>query len=345
MKKVVLLIILIAALFGLSKIPNLNWKYQKLESQQPIAKSQQPFTVALDWVPNTNHTGIYVAQNKGWYKEEGLDVKILPYSQVAVDTLVFENKADVGISSTENILAQSAIDNPVISIAAILPTNTSGIITLEKSGIKSPKDLDGKIYGGFGLAYEEAVIRKVIQADGGTGEFTNIILETAAMDALFSEKIDFVWVFEGWDKIIADEKDISTNFFPITKFSIPDYYTPNIITAQNQINHRENQIKKFLKATKKGYDFAKDNPEESAKILISQTPEGTFPDADLVIKSQIFLSDIMAKSEYPWGYQEKEMWENYPKFMIENKALTDSQGNPVKEIEFEKLYTNDFLTN
>ncbi|HUQ85765.1 MAG TPA: ABC transporter substrate-binding protein [Candidatus Limnocylindrales bacterium] len=335
MKKLILLFVLILALLVYFASYN-----QSPKNQDPGTTS---FTLALDWTPNTNHTGIYVALQKGWYKKAGLDLKILPYSQVSADTLVASNKVDAGISSTESIVALSAVKNPVISIGAIVASNTSGIIVLENSGIESPKDLDGKIYGGFGLPYEEAVIKKIIQSDGGVGEFQNVILNTGAMQALESRKIDFVWVYKGWEAIIAEQQGLEIKFFPITEYGIPDYYTPTIITGQKQISGRKELYKKFMKATAKGYEFARTNPKEAAQILIDTTPPGTFPETKLVFQSQEFLSKAYAEKGQKWGLQSKEKWHNYPEFMFENNAVTDATGKPITTLDFESLYTNEFL--
>ncbi len=84
--------------------------------------------LALDWTPNTNHTGIYVALVQNWYREEGIDLHLLPYSaNVSPDVLVASGKADVGISATEGIVADAAVGQPVVSIAAIIQHNTSTI--------------------------------------------------------------------------------------------------------------------------------------------------------------------------------------------------------------------------
>ena len=136
-------------------------------------------TLALDWTPNTNHTGLYVAEAKEWYKDEGIDLEILPYSSATTpDILVGLNKADVGVSFTESIVTSSAGDSPVTSIAAILPTNTSSIAVREDSGIESLKDLDGKTFGGYGTAYEEPVMKTAIKNSGGKGEFKNVVVDT-----------------------------------------------------------------------------------------------------------------------------------------------------------------------
>ncbi len=309
----------------------------------PKSDNLKTFSVALDWTPNTNHTGIYVAIQKGWYMDVGLDVKILPYSQVSADTLVSTGKADTGISSTENIIAGAATGNPVVSIAAITQRNTSGLIVLAESGINSPRDLDGKIYGGFGLPYEQAVVSKVIQADDGTGEFQNITLETAAMQALESKKIDFVWVYKGWDALIAEHQGLKTKFFPITDYGIPDYYTPNIITGTQQIKNKKDDLRKFMKATSRGYEFARTDPKEAAQILIDANSKETFPNAEIVIKSQEFLSKAYADRDKAWGVQSRGYWQNYPEFMLKNNAVTDSKGKVITKLDLEKLYTNEFL--
>ncbi len=336
MKKLIFVFVVVVSFLGIISIQ---------KNPSPNSNNLRSFSVALDWTPNTNHTGIYVAAQKGWYKEQGLDVKILPYSQVSADTLVYSNKADVGISSTENIVSGAAAGGPVISIAAITAHNTSGLIVLEESGINSPRDLDGKIYGGFGLPYEQAVISQVIRSDGGEGEFQNITLEVAAMQALESNKIDFVWVYEGWESLITEQQGLKTRFFPITDYGIPDYYTPNIITGAEQLKNRKDELRKFMKATMKGYEFARTNPKEAAQILIDANPSGTLPNAEIVIKSQEYLSKAYADKNKPWGVQSKEYWTNYPEFMLKNNAVTDSKGEPITELDFEKLYTNEFLKN
>src|SRR5947209_17367258 len=143
--------------------------------------------LALDWTPNTNHTGIYVALAQGWYRAEGIDLHLLPYSaNVSPDVLVSSGKADVGISSTEGIVADAAIGQPVVSIAAIIQHNTSALVTLAGSGLTQPRMLDGKTYGAFGAPYETAVVGEIIKRDGGRGVFKSVTLDVDAMQALES---------------------------------------------------------------------------------------------------------------------------------------------------------------
>lgn len=315
------------------------------QSSQQTPQKLTKMSLALDWTPNTNHTGIYVAQEKGWYRQQGIDLQILPYSaNVSPDTLVSSGKADVGISSTESIVADKATGQPVVSIAAILQHNTSALVTLASSGLNRPRDLDGKIYGGFGAPYESAVVGAIIKKDGGKGTFRNVTLNVNAMDALKSHRIDFVWVFEGVEGVEAQREGVKLNIFPITNYGIPDYYTPNFITGPAQIKREPDLLKRFMAATAQGYEYARTHVDESAQMLIEGAGKSNFPDPGFVVASQQFNSAHYADPGRKWGQQDAAAWHGYPTFMLNAGAVTDAAGKPVKSMDFDSLYTNDFLS-
>jgi len=300
-------------------------------------------TLALDWTPNTNHTGIYVALAQGWYRAEGIDLKLLPYSaNVSPDVLVSTGKADVGVSSTEGIVADAAVGQPVVSIAAIIQHNTSALVTLASSGLTRPSDLDGKIYGGFGAPYESAVVGEIIQKDGGKGQFKNVTLSVDAMQALESHRIDFVWVFEGWEIIQAQREGVKLNVFPITNYGVADYYTPNLIASPAEIQQKPDLLHKFMTATACGYEYARTHVQQSAQMLLVQN-KGVFPDTGLVLASQQFLSPRYANPGRKWGMQDASAWHGYPQFILDSGGVDDASGKPVHSLNFDAMYTNQFL--
>jgi len=335
----VLLVILVVGAFF--------WQQRSASSVANPQGTQKLTTMrlALDWTPNTNHTGIYVALKKGWYRDEGINLQLLPYSaSVSPDVLVSSGKADVGISSTEGIVADAAVNQPVVSIAAIIQHNTSALVALASSGITRPSELSGKVYGGFGAPYESAVVGEIIKRDGGTGQFKNVTLDVDAMQALESHRIDFAWVFEGWEVIQAQRAGVKLNIFPITNYGVADYYTPNLITTPNEIKQKPDLLRKFMAATAKGYEYARAHPQESAQLLLNGTAPGTFPDPGLVMASQQFLSPRYADPGRKWGLQDAAAWHGYPQFIIATGGIDDSAGHPVHSIDFNRLYTNQFLS-
>lgn len=303
-----------------------------------------PMKFALDWTPNTNHTGIYVALNKGWYRQQCIDLQIVPYSaNVSADTMVSSGQAAAGISSTESIVADAAVNQPAVSIAAIMQHNTSALVSLASSGLSSPKDFTGKIYGGFGAPYENAVVSAIIRNAGGSGVFKNVTLNIDTMQALETKQIDFAWVFEGWEVIQAQRAGFKLNVFPITSFGIPDYYTPTIITSPREIKQDPGLLRRFMIATAEGYNYARNNPHAAAQILIDQAGANDFPDQGLVFASQNFLSPRYVDAGRAWGLQDASAWQNYPNFMLRNQAILDANNKPVSSLNFSALYTNQFL--
>ncbi len=321
--------------------------YQRSTAPVPTVQGPQKLTtmtLALDWTPNTNHTGIYVALAKGWYRAEGIDLKLLPYSSsVSPDVLVSSGKADVGISATEGVVADAAVGQPVVSIAAIIQHNTSALVTLASSGLTRPSMLDGKTYGAFGAPYENGVVGGIIKQDGGKGVFKSVTLSVDAMQALESHRIDFVWVFEGWEVIQAQRAGVKLNVFPITSYGVADYYTPTIVTSPAEMKLKPNLIHRFMLATERGYEYARAHAQESAQILLVEAPKGTFPDPGLVMASQQWLSPRYADPGRKWGWQDAADWHGYPQFILNSNGVDDASGKPVHSVNFDALYTNQFF--
>lgn len=303
-------------------------------------------TLALDWIPNTNHTGIFVAQQKGWYKEAGIDLQILPYADGAIpDVLVGEGKADLGISGSEGVATYRAAGQPVVSLAAVIQHNTSGFAVLKEGNIKRPRELAGKRYAGFGAAYEEPIIAAMIKNDGGTdARIQNITANVAGYQAVAARQADFVWLFAGWDGIQAKLDKVDLNIFYLKDNGIPDFYTPVIISSDNAVKGKRDALKAFMAATARGYDFASTSPKEAADLLMAANPKGTFGNPELVYQSQAFLSPKYKDDAAKWGTQSLKTWTEYPKFLFQNGVLQDANGKPLaKEPDYNQLFTNDFL--
>lgn len=291
--------------------------------------------VSLDWTPNTNHTGLYVSKDKGYYEEVGLEVEIIQPASGTAEQLVAARQADFGISFQENVTFARLENIPIVSIATIIQHNTSGFASLKDKGIKTPKDFEGRKYGGWGTPMEEATIEALMEkynADFGKVE----ILTTGSTDFLASstQDIDFAWIFEGWTGIEAQLKGIDLNYIDLGKENKAlDYYTPIIITDEKNIRENAEMVKKFIEATSKGYKYAMENPGEAAEILLNNAPE---LDRRLVTKSQEYLSQKYQAEAPQWGVQKEEVWQRYTDWLYDNGLIE-------KKIDVTKAYTNDFL--
>lgn len=292
-------------------------------------------TLVLDFVPNTNHTGFYVAQEKGYFEEAGLNVNIIePGDDSTSATLVATGKGEFGVSYQEDVTyAQTAKEPlPIRAIAAIIQHNTSGFVTLKEDNITSPKDFEGKVYSGWQTPSEEAVIRAVMNQAGA--DFDKLTMVGADGYAELGKSVDLLWDFEGWTyrKHLMNGLDLS--FMSLRDLDARlDYYTPVIITNEDMIENDPETIQAFMDATKKGYEYAIENPEESAEILHKFAPDY---DLDFLIESQKFLSAQYALDAPSWGVMKEEVWTNYTDFMYEYKLID-------KKIDAKDQYTNDFI--
>lgn len=310
-------------------------KKQTFPSNKGVSALQK-VTFVLDWTPNTNHTGIYAAKVKGFFKEEGLDVSIIQPGESSADQLVAANTAQFGISYQEGVTFARSSGIPLVSLAAVIQHNTSGFGSLKTKGITSPKDFEGKRYGGWGSEVEAAMVKQVVKDAGGNPENVEI-LTTGTLDFLTASEtnqIDFAWIFEGWDYINAANKGSEINYISLGKLSdIFDYYTPVIVTNEDNIAKNPELVEKFMRAVQKGYEFSIENADEAAECLLQLAPE---LDRELVVKSQKYLASKYQDDAPYWGMQKKEVWERYMNWLYENKFIEST-------IDVEKAFTNEFL--
>ena len=301
------------------------------------SKSNQKIKIVLDWVPNTNHTGLYVAKDLGYFKEEGLDVEIVQPPEGSTTALIGAGGAEFGISFQDTLAKSFAKENPVpvTAVAAILQHNTSGIISLKEKGIDSPKKLEGKKYATWEDNIEQAILKKLVTDD--KGDFSKVkLIPYTITDVVTGLKtdVDAVWVYYAWDGIATERAGLQTNFLKIRDYGEElDYYSPVIIGNNDFLKKNPEIAKKVLKAIKKGYEYAMKNPEESAKILVKNSPE---LDINLVTASQKWISKEYQSDAKEWGIIDGNRWNRFYEWLYKNKAVE-------REIPKDFGYSNKYL--
>jgi NitT/TauT family transport system substrate-binding protein len=289
-------------------------------------------TLQLDWTPNTNHLGIYVALANGWYKDAGIDLEILPYGDASPDTVVANGQADVGVSFPASVIYSRAAGLPLTSIASVLQSNPTQLAVLASSDIQRPRDFDGKTYAGFGLPYEEPQIRTVIQADGGKGDFQVATLDSFAYEALYSGRADFTEMFMTWEGIEADMRGIAIRSFKYTDYGMPNFPGVILIARSDDVASGSPKLKKFLEVTQRGYTYAAEHPDDAAKLLLDYLPDA-FPEPDLVTRSAEALPGYFLVSGTAWGVQNADDWHAYTKWFVDQGLITDANDKPITSID------------
>ncbi|WP_208590613.1 ABC transporter substrate-binding protein [Gracilibacillus suaedae] len=292
-------------------------------------------TLVLDWTPNTNHTGLYVAESKEYFEDEGLDVDIVMPGEAGADQTVASGQAEFGISYQEQVTEARTQDIPLVSIAAVIQHNTSGFAAPVEKEITSPADFAGKTYGGWGAPVESAVIDALMKQEEASVEDVEIVnMGNTDFFTAVERDVDFAWIYYGWTGIEAELRGKEIDMIYLTDYSEKlDYYTPVITTNEEMIEENPETIKKFMAAVSRGYQDAIDNPEEAADILLEAQPD---LDEELVHASQEWISPRYQDDADKWGEQSEEVWSNYAEFMFENDLLE-------RELEVNVAFTNEFL--
>lgn len=308
---------------------------KQTEQQETPAEETTKVTVILDWVPNTNHTGLYVAKDKGYYAEQGLEVEIIQPTAGGTAQLIASDQGDFGVSYQEEVTNARAEDIPIKSIAAVIQHNTSGFASPASKNITSPKDFEGKKYGGWGSPVEHAMIKSLMDKyDADVNKVEEIGMGAADFFTSVERDVDFAWIYYGWTGVEAELREVPLNIVML-KDEDPalDFYTPVLISSEKTIAEKPEMVKKFLAATQKGYEFAINNPEDSAQVLLDNAPE---LDAELVKASQLWLADKYQDDAPAWGIQKQEVWEDYANWLFERELLK-------KNIDASEAFTNEFL--
>lgn len=308
------------------------------KNDAPEKSETEDVTVILDYVANTNHTGMYVALDQGYYEEAGLNVDIVEPTEGATATLIAVGKGDFGISYQEDVtVARTSADPlPIKAIAALIQHNTSGFATYADKNIQSPKDFEGKTYSGWGGPGEEAVLKAVMAQNDADYNKLNVVISDGSGFESLKDKVDIMWFFEAWDNVKCKMNDFPINYMELRDLDERlDYYTPVIIANDNTLKERPEMTKKFLAATAKGYKYAMEHPEESAKILQKYAPDYSI---EMLTMSQEYLSEKYMEDTDKWGEMKDSVWDNYTNFMVEYGVID-------KTIPASECYTNEFLPN
>ena len=300
-------------------------------SAKSAPKSARKITFCLDYTPNTNHTGIYVAQAKGYFKDEGLTVKVVQPADGTAEAMIGSGQAQMGVSYQDYIANALSSKNPVAieAVAAIIQHNTSGIMSRKADGITSAKKMEGHTYATWSMPVEQATIKQVMESDGG--DFDKLKMVPYEVDdevaGLKANMFDCVWVYEGWAVQNAKVQHYDVNYFSFVSMDkVFDFYTPVIAANDDFAKKYPDVVKAFVRAAKRGYEYAIKHPKDAGDLLLDAAPELS---SDLVQASAKYLADQYQADAKSWGVIDKSRWDAYFKWLndknlVENKLDVNS---------------------
>lgn len=309
-----------------------------------------PIRLALDWTPNTLHTGFYVALANGAYQDADLDVQITTpeadkYRTTPARRLA-EGSVELAVMPSESVISYHANDpdSSFVAIAAMLARDASAIVTLKQNGLDRPRQLDGKVYASYNARFEDDIVRQMIRNDGGRGKFISHKPERLGIwHTLLTNEADATWIFLPWEGVEADMREVQLNKFLLEEYEIPYGYSPLLVAQRPWLTANAEALQRFMTATAAGYRFAVAQPDDAAQMLADMANHPTLANHEFLEMSQQVASGYYL-NEAKWGLMRREVWNAFVHWLIRHDLIIDRNGEKVDHINIDRLFTNQFLS-
>lgn len=290
-------------------------------------KPLKDVSIMLDWYPNALHTFLYVAKEKGYFAEEGVNLEIqFPANPTDPLNLAAAGKITLGLYyQPDVIIARSNENIPVKSVASIVRSPLNHIVFMENSPIKSPKDLEGKTVGYPGIALNESLLKTIVENAGGDPskvELVDVGFDLGA--SIVAEKVDAViGAFINHEVPVLKQKGYETRNFNPVEYGVPTYSEVVLVTSDETLGNQKDEIEAFWRAAVKGYEFMKANPDEALQILLSNQDEANFPLVPEVEKESLkILMSMMESDQERFGSQTADSWQEVTDWLKKSGLVT-----------------------
>lgn len=273
----------------------------------------QDFDIVLDWYPNAVHSFIYVAMEKGYYEEEGLNVNVqFPSNTNDAISLTAAGQADAGLYYQTNTVSTAANQNiPIKVIGTVVQHPLNIVMSTGESGINGAKDLKGKIVGYPGTPDNEVFIKAMMEHNGL--KYEDVTMQDVGFDlntALITGNVDAIiggYINHEYPTLLQEGYDVT--YFDITDEGIPDYEELVLVTGEKQIEEESDKLEAFIRASKKGFEDMKKDPQAALDTLLKYQDESNYPlDPEIEKASMEILLPLMESDEQAFLTVNEQSW-------------------------------------
>jgi putative hydroxymethylpyrimidine transport system substrate-binding protein len=285
------------------------------------AQELDTFSVPLDWYPNANHAGLFLALERGYYEEEGLKPEFYtPSDPTTVLQTVGAGRDAFGISYQTDLLLARAAGVPVTSVLALTQRPLQGIMVLADSGISRPADLAGKTIGYPGIPSQEAFLATMLASDGASMDDVDLVnIGFDLVPGLISGRVDAsLGAFWTHEPILAAQEGFATAMLNVDDWGVPPYYELILVANEGDLMAQRARIEGFLRATRRGYLDAIADPEAALAALQAASPE---LDLDVETEGLQLLIPVWTDADGQFGTQTAQQWQDYAAWMADNGLI------------------------
>jgi putative hydroxymethylpyrimidine transport system substrate-binding protein len=284
------------------------------------APKPQKLTVILDWFPNPDHAPLIIAQQQGFFKDQGLDVELIgPADPNDAPKLVAAGKADLGITYQPELLEQIDAGLPLIRVGTLIDKPLNSLVALKGSGIHSLNDLKGKRIGSSNGGLTSVMLKVMLMKEGLSEkdvELTNVRYNLT--QALLSHKVDAVTgMMRNYEVPMLESNDQKVVAFFPEEHGVPTY--SELVFISSTQNVHDKRIPRFLAAVKKAVRYLDEHPQQAWDAFARQ-----YPESNNTVNREAWFATMPYFAEDPADFNSKD-WKHFADFMQKHQLIKKIQ--------------------
>lgn len=308
------------------------------QKSEDTTGERQPLSLTLDFYPNPDHAGIYMAQKLGYFEEAGLDVSIdAPAEPSAPIKQVAAGRSDLAISYEPEVALAREQGLDVVAVAALVNRPLTSMIWLRKSGIKSVPDLKGKTVATAGIPYQDAFLETILaRAKLSPGDVKSVNVGFGLLPALVGGSAQaMLGGYSNVEGVDLRERGKEPVITPVDQLGVPTYDELVLVANRKSLEADPDKIRLFIAALLRGTDAAVERPAEATEAILEANTglDPKLTKAEVEATLPLLAARTQGK---PFGYMDPAEWKAFAAWMRDNE-LIDALPNPGE------LLSNDYL--
>jgi putative hydroxymethylpyrimidine transport system substrate-binding protein len=231
-------------------------------------------TLVLDFIPNAAHTGIYAARYQGYYRDAGINLTIRqPGESTDAPKLLAAGRTDFAILDIHDLGIARERGLDVVGLMPIVQRPLAAVIANANSGVRRPRQLQGREVGVTGLPSDEAVVDSEVSADGGDpAKVKRVTIGFNAVSSLAANKVAAATGFWNAEGVALRRQGVPVRIFKVDRYGAPPYPELVLVASRQTVERRPQLVSSMVEATKRGYGFAVTHPAQALDDLLAEVP-------------------------------------------------------------------------
>lgn len=293
------------------------------EKSEETGGDREPFSLTLDFYPNPDHAGIYMAEKLEYFEEAGLDVSIAtPSDPAAPLKQVAAGRSDLAISYEPEVALAREQGLDVVAVAALVNQPLTSMIWLQKSGVKGVADLQGKTIATAGIPYQDAFLRTILARVDLTPEDVKVVnVGFGLLPALVGGSAQaMLGGFRNIEGVDLRERGKGPVVTPVDALGVPTYDELVFVARRQTLEADPEKFRLFLAAVERGTEAAVAQPGAATAAITEANPDLEPKLTAAEVKATLPLLGARTEGQ-PYGYMDPEEWETFAGWMRDNELI------------------------